>query len=321
MDGFEIANGVLKSYSGKDWIVTVPEGVTALGDGAFKDNRFVRSVTLSDGVSEIGNEVFKGCVNLVHIKIPASVNKIGAAAFNYCEKLRSVIIPDGVSRIEAMTFCGCSDLAEVVVPKNTVAIEKSAFSLCSSLTEFVIPEKVTEIGDYVFFGATSLVTVTIHDGVKRIGKSAFGNCFSLEKLTVPRSVTEIGDGAFGAYPSSGRLDIGYELVPQLGDWHTSIWAAVRDFLCRFYEGTTTAEENVFWRGYIGRRTAKVFEYMTDEPMMYRYLTENRIIATKRVPALLDITHNTECRAILLDYANGGKRKKSNSDPFDTLFDL
>lgn len=321
MDEFEIVNGVLKSYSGKDWIVVIPEGVTAIGDEAFRDNRFVRSITIPNGVTVIGQKAFEGCTNLVHMIIPTSVNKIGAAAFNCCEKLPSVTIPDGVSRIEPRTFGGCSDLAEVVVPKNTVAIGNSAFSLCSSITEFVIPEKVTEISDYAFFGSTSLVAVTIHDGVKRIGKSAFGNCFSLKKLTVPRSVTEIGDGAFGAYPSGGRLDISYELVPQLGDWHTSIWAAVRDFLCRFYEGTTTAEENVFWRGYIGRRTAKVFEYMTDEPMMYRYLTENRIISAKRVPALLDITHDTECRALLLDYANGGKRQNNNFDPFDTLFDL
>jgi hypothetical protein len=59
---------------------TVPEGVTAIGDGAFQGAYRLRNFALPEGLTRIGNLAFGGC-NLGRVIIPASVTEIGADAF------------------------------------------------------------------------------------------------------------------------------------------------------------------------------------------------------------------------------------------------
>ena len=49
------------------------------------------SLTLDEGVKEVGNECFKG-INLVKINLPKSVKSIGNYAFFLCKNLANVIL-------------------------------------------------------------------------------------------------------------------------------------------------------------------------------------------------------------------------------------
>lgn len=96
---FTIENGVLKNYSGTDAHVLVPDEVKVIGDGAFKKNKLLISITLPEHLSAIGHYAFKKCINLTSIEIPESVTVIGDFAFKGCRKLPFLDIPQSVCRI------------------------------------------------------------------------------------------------------------------------------------------------------------------------------------------------------------------------------
>src|SRR5262245_32980957 len=56
--------------------------VTTIGSDAFTGTD-VTSVTIPNGVTSIGDYVFFSCTNLATITIPDSVTSIGQGAFNY----------------------------------------------------------------------------------------------------------------------------------------------------------------------------------------------------------------------------------------------
>ena len=60
-----------------------------------------------DGVSEIGESAFRACKNLVNIVLSNSVKKIGGFAFDGCENLHSIQLSQNLTRIEDAAFQDC----------------------------------------------------------------------------------------------------------------------------------------------------------------------------------------------------------------------
>ncbi len=71
------------------------------------------------GVTEIGDNTFKGCLNMTSITIPANVTSIGESAFNTCESLTTVTIPSSVSSISNSAFLACTKLTSVTCEATT----------------------------------------------------------------------------------------------------------------------------------------------------------------------------------------------------------
>lgn len=133
----------------------------------------IKSVTISDGITRIGNLAFKDCIGLERIAIPYSVVNIGEYA-----------------------FYGCESVANIELPRNLTVIGKCAFSLCSNLKSVEIPSKVTSIGEGAFEECESMESVNIPDGLERIEDWVFCYCHNLKNIEIPSSVTSIGKGAF-----------------------------------------------------------------------------------------------------------------------------
>jgi len=68
-EDFVIENGVLVNYTGSDSNITVPEGITAIGDHVFSNSGSLYSVTLPDSITEVGTNPFPGCDNLTKINV------------------------------------------------------------------------------------------------------------------------------------------------------------------------------------------------------------------------------------------------------------
>ena len=77
------------------------------------------SVTIPEGVTSIGQEAFAFCTSLASVTIPDSVTSIGASAFGSCYSLASVTIPDGVTSIGQEAFAYCESLASVYCKATT----------------------------------------------------------------------------------------------------------------------------------------------------------------------------------------------------------
>ena len=163
--------------------VVMPEGVTSIGDWAFKNCTSLTSVTIPDSVTSIGDWAFSdtpwlaakkaenplvivnnilidGSTASGDITIPDSVTSIGNCAFDNCTSLTSVTIPDSVTSIGESAFNGCINLTSVTIPDSVTSIGDWAFNYCIRLTSVKIPEGVTSIGDYAFYECESLTSVT-----------------------------------------------------------------------------------------------------------------------------------------------------------------
>ncbi len=177
--------------------VVVSNGVTSIGDHAFRGCSEITSVTLPNSITKLGVSAFSGCKNLSRLNIPSSITEIGRWAFWDCSSLTDINIPNGVSYIGERTFQGCSGLKNITIPEGVTNIDSLAFAYCTSLTNIELPNSVIKIsGAETFEGCSSLISISIPDGVTNLGSYCFKDCSSLKNITIPVSMTEIWYTAF-----------------------------------------------------------------------------------------------------------------------------
>ena len=153
----------LIGYCGVDSDLTLPDSCNGKPYEIYKYsfcwNTALTSITIPYGVTSIGESAFRGCTGLTSITIPSSVTFIGKEAFYNCESLINVAIPENITSISEGTFAWCENLISVIMPNSLTTINDEAFSNCSSLTSITIPKSVTSIGESAFKYCYNLVEV------------------------------------------------------------------------------------------------------------------------------------------------------------------
>jgi hypothetical protein len=137
--------------------------------GTYNGSNNLIGITIPNGVTNIGDGAFTLCSSLAAVTIPSSVTRIGVSAFYGCGNLTGVTIPGGVTSIENGTFAGCSSLTGVTIPDGVTSIGDGAFVLCSGLTGIAIPGGVTSIGYRAFAECSSLASVTFEGTIASTG--------------------------------------------------------------------------------------------------------------------------------------------------------
>ena len=187
----------------KDTDIVIPEEyngkpVVGIKEKSFQNNKNIKSATIPDSVTSIGNYAFYGCDGLTSVVIGNRVTSIGDYAFRGCDVLASVIIPDSVTIIGREAFYGCDGLTNVVIGNSVTSIGNYAFGSCDGLTSVVIGNSVTSIGNSAFSDCDRLTSVVIGNSVTSIGNSAFGYCGNLTAV-----------GYTGTEEEWKKIEIGY----------------------------------------------------------------------------------------------------------------
>ncbi len=185
----------------------IPEGVTEIGGGAFRNCSCLTSIEIPNSVTEIGRGAFWGCTGIKnYIVSNNNQNYCSTDGALYSKDKAKLIrvpcdrdcfeIPNSVTVIGNSAFSNCTNLTSIVIPDSVTVIGENAFDSCTSLYSIVIPNSVTMIEGGAFHGCTSLTSIEIPDSVTEIGDSAFEDCFSLTSIVIPDSATVIGHRTF-----------------------------------------------------------------------------------------------------------------------------
>ena len=167
---------------------SVPDGVTAVSDGAFYASQNLQKIVLPEGLNKIGYRAFAESECLEEVNIPSGIKELRIGTFQDCKKLTSVEIPDGVTHIYDFAFSGCSSLTAVSMPESVVTVDFGAFGDCQSLTKVILSPNLQLIPNGMFSGCARLTDLVIPSSVTSIGAQAFFNCAALESLDLPESV-------------------------------------------------------------------------------------------------------------------------------------
>jgi len=111
--------------------VIIPDSVTAIGGGAFRNN-LLTSVTIGNGVIDIGEGAFEDN-QLTSVVIPDSVITIGQSAFSN-NQLTSVTIGNSVTTIQSGAFAH-NQLTEVSIPDSVTFISSASFGVVGAFSE------------------------------------------------------------------------------------------------------------------------------------------------------------------------------------------
>ena len=98
--------------------ITISDNVTKICSGAFRVFP-IKSVTIGNGVTSIGDEAFDSCTSLTSVTIGNKVTSIGKDAFYGCTSLTSITIPDSVTSIGEYAFSSCRSLTSVYCKPTT----------------------------------------------------------------------------------------------------------------------------------------------------------------------------------------------------------
>ena len=198
----------------------------------------IKKLVISEAITGIGNNAFRGLTNLVSAKIPEAVTAVGMYAFNGCSALESIVVPDinimgtnalngcpklisagpiggdynmqfGISgtTVKENAFSFCMTLLSIVLPEGIKRLDHHAFEANTSLAKVVIPETVTEFGVGVFIDCRNLTTVNIPKGLTELTSFTFSGCSSLKSVKLPEGLVTIGQSAFYHCSALEEIDI------------------------------------------------------------------------------------------------------------------
>lgn len=197
---------VLEQYTGSGGAVTIPDSVTTISAGVFKEKP-VTQVIMPSSVTSMGTGVFRGCGSLASVSLSASLNSIPEESFRECSSLGSVTIPESATTIASNAFYGCASLSSVSIPASVSSISTDAFSGCGNLSDISVASGngAYASSDGCLYNASKTrlllvpegkTSLAIAAGTTTIGAGALQDCTGITSVSLPNGVTTIEANAF-----------------------------------------------------------------------------------------------------------------------------
>lgn len=107
-------------------------------------------------VVRIEDDAFSKLNALKSVTLPDSITEIGNSAFYYCTSLNTIAIPDGVTSIGDKSFAGCKSISAITIPDSVNKIGEYAFNI-PNVVVTVNCKSLQTIRPYAFEGASALI--------------------------------------------------------------------------------------------------------------------------------------------------------------------
>ena len=193
--------------------------VEIIGEKAFMGCYMVRTITLSDYMTDIGEYAFSEC-RFLKITIPEGIKIIRERTFSDCRNLSTIVLPTTIEEIEAYAFVNCDkptiENTKYITKLNSYSFYASKISsfeynpeikeipaycfYSAEFNELVVPSTIEKVGKYAYATACTPTTsdinhIVISEGVKEIGEHSFEDNGQYT-LTLPSTLEEIPIRAF-----------------------------------------------------------------------------------------------------------------------------
>lgn len=168
-------------------ITSVPEPEDSIfhidKTGGFYSCYTLKKVTLPEGLTDIGDYAFYGCRNLKEITIPETVARIGRRAFAMCGSLTMLTVPAAIDTIGDNAFALTPWYDSLLYHRDLVIFNGRVYDAGRRCTGTVtVPDYVVAVADYAFYSCEGLTTVILPESVKSVGKYAFCDCPDLRSV-------------------------------------------------------------------------------------------------------------------------------------------
>lgn len=109
----------------------------------------VKELVIEEGITSVGESVFRGCMTLEKVTLPTTIKTIGGYAFDCATELKEINFPEGLLSIGEFAFDLCVSLEEVNLPDSIETMYAAAFRWCTGLKEIRFPAEMKVEGSVI----------------------------------------------------------------------------------------------------------------------------------------------------------------------------
>jgi len=249
-----------------DASLTVPstfqdKPVTKIRNGGFVTNAKIKSITVPAGITHIGQGAFMGCVDTVVYFLGNNVPQENRSFVGYTGwgdsviSVKAVIVPDAalsayraawgyvIHNVETGDVSLKHIYAQSSIIENDFIVENNILKCyIGRESEIVVPASVQHIDNEVFFNNQELTNITLPQGLKTIGAKAFEFLFNLKSINLPEGLESIG---WAAFANTGLVSV--VLPNSLKELGVYAFGACRELTGIIIPGDITRiEASAFW---------------------------------------------------------------------------
>lgn len=134
--------------------IYLPNSIIGISNMSFSGCSKLESISLPEGLTSIGDSAFDSDLELVLNELPIGITRVEKRVFYGCKKLNLSSLPEGLTFIGEYAFREAK-LTITSLPSGVTSISQSAFYNCKGITSLTIPIVIPPtLGSAVFYNTS-----------------------------------------------------------------------------------------------------------------------------------------------------------------------